>query len=170
MIINLTKEGCGIRSISRLLEIAVNTVISRIKSIAKRILNPTILLNQDYEMDELKTFVGNKKNEQWLIYVMEKDSRRITRCLVGKRTKKNIKTITDALLISEPNRIFTDGLNIYKSLLPSTIHKNFAHQINHIERKNLSLRTSLKRLSRKTICYSKSVLMLEACCKIYFWG
>jgi insertion element IS1 protein InsB len=39
-----------------------------------------------------------------------------------------------------------------------------------IERKNLSIRTDIKRLSRGTICFSRSRIMLENCLKIYFWG
>jgi hypothetical protein len=41
---------------------------------------------------------------------------------------------------------------------------------NHIERKNLSLRTHLKRLNRRTICFSKSLVILSACLRIYFWS
>ncbi|WP_291287929.1 IS1 family transposase, partial [Flavobacterium sp.] len=40
---------------------------------------------------------------------------------------------------------------------------------NHIERKNLTLRTHLKRLNRRTICYSKSLVVLIVILKIYFW-
>lgn len=62
-----------------------------------------------------------------------------------------------------------EWLNIYPSLIPFSIHRCFRYKTNVIERNNLSIRNSLKRLSRKTICYSKSILMLEACLKICFW-
>ncbi|MBS1665188.1 MAG: hypothetical protein JST68_29350 [Bacteroidetes bacterium] len=42
--------------------------------------------------------------------------------------------------------------------------------INRSERKNLTLRTHLKRLSCRTFCFSKSLSMLESCLKLYFWG
>ncbi|HEX2845848.1 MAG TPA: IS1 family transposase [Chitinophagaceae bacterium] len=54
--------------------------------------------------------------------------------------------------------------------MPSDRHIANAYNINHIERNNLNLRTHLKRLSRRTICFSKSITMLEACLKIYFWN
>ncbi|MCA4783332.1 transposase, partial [Empedobacter stercoris] len=41
---------------------------------------------------------------------------------------------------------------------------------NHIERNHLSLRTHLKRLNRKTICYTKNMDILSAILTIYFWG
>ncbi|MDL2326931.1 IS1 family transposase [Bacteroidales bacterium OttesenSCG-928-A14] len=33
--------------------------------------------------------------------------------------------------------------------------------------RNLTLRTHLKRLSRKTICFTRSVEMLSSCLKLY---
>jgi insertion element IS1 protein InsB len=60
-------------------------------------------------------------------------------------------------------------LNIYQALVPGEIHTSNAYNINYIERNNLNLRTHLKRLSRRTICFTRSLLMLTACLKIYFW-
>ncbi|WP_090469263.1 IS1 family transposase [Mucilaginibacter sp. OK268] len=37
-----------------------------------------------------------------------------------------------------------------------------------MERKNLNLHTYLNRLNRRTIRFSKSISMLEACLKIFF--
>nr|WP_317192641.1 IS1 family transposase [Flavobacterium geliluteum] len=38
-----------------------------------------------------------------------------------------------------------------------------------MDRKNLTLRTHLKRLNRRTICFSKSLVIFMAVLKIYFW-
>ena len=65
---------------------------------------------------------------------------------------------------------YTDQLINYKSLIPAALHKTRVYGTNHIERKNLTIRTDLKRLSRRSICFSKSKWMLEACLKIYFWA
>jgi len=88
---------------------------------------------------------------------------------VGGRTKKNLKRVTDTLVLANCKEIFTDGLPLYRDLIPVELHKVKRYGTNHIERKNLNLRTHLKRLNRKTIAFSKSLLMLEACLKIYFW-
>jgi insertion element IS1 protein InsB len=61
-------------------------------------------------------------------------------------------------------------LGLYKTLIPSYIHKTKKGGINHIERKNLTLRTHIKRLSRRTICYSKSAIMLKNSVELYVWG
>ncbi|MBP6430489.1 MAG: hypothetical protein KA319_01880 [Ferruginibacter sp.] len=66
-------------------------------------------------------------------------------------------------------KIYTDGLSNYKYLVPPTLHSIKQFGTNRIERVNLNLRTHLKRLGRRTICFSKSLAMLLACVKIYFW-
>jgi IS1 family transposase len=73
------------------------------------------------------------------------------------------KTLTNA------KAIYTDKLNLYQLLINQAIHKTKRRGTNYIERKNLSVRTHLKRLNRKTICYSRSKLVLVAVLKIYFW-
>ena len=58
---------------------------------------------------------------------------------------------------------------IYLGLVPKELHHVKRRGINRIERMNLTLRTHLKRLNRRTIAYSKSLLVLTAILKIYFW-
>ena len=163
------KEGCGIRSISRLLHIAAGTVVSRIKKIANDIKKPTITTEKVYEVDELKTFVKNKSKEHWVIYALDRQSKQVVDYKVGGRTKKNLKRVTDTLVLANCKQIFTDGLGLYRQIIPAALHKVRRYGTNHIERKNLTIRTRLKRLNRKSIAFSKSLLMLEACLKIYFW-
>lgn len=55
-------------------------------------------------------------------------------------------------------------------LIPETIHQTGRNRTNKIERMNLTLRTHLKRLNRKTICFSKSEEMLNSSLSIYFWS
>ena len=49
-------------------------------------------------------------------------------------------------------------------------HKTSLYGTNHIERNNLTIRTHIKRLTRRTICFSRNVDMLYATLKIYFWA
>nr|WP_255505091.1 IS1 family transposase [Algoriphagus sp. Y33] len=72
--------------------------------------------------------------------------------------------------MAQTKAISTGRLKNYKYLIPKKIHLTNVNGINHIERMNLNLRTHLKRLNRRTICFSRSVAMLAACLKIYFWG
>ncbi|MFH1321331.1 MAG: IS1 family transposase [Bacteroidota bacterium] len=164
------KEGSGIRSIGRLLKISPITVMRRILSLSISIQRPMLSLYKNYEVDELCTYIGKKTRKRWVAYALRKDTKEVADFVVGTRTLLTLKKITDPLILSEASEIYTDGLNIYKNLLYKKNHIVKRYKINHIERMNLTLRTHLKRLSRRTICYSKSLIMLNACLKIYFWG
>jgi len=166
---NLTKESSSISSISRLLKISKSSVQRVIERIASAIENPVNQENGDqYEIDELRTYCGNKQHESWVMYAINKTTGKVIDFCVGRRTKENLKKITDSLLLLNPKKIYTDGLTIYKTLIPEKLHKVFVHCTNKIERKNLNIRTHLKRLSRKTICFTRSNEMLENCLRMYF--
>jgi IS1 family transposase len=169
-IINHLKEGCGIRSIARLAKISTSTVVRRIKQLAQSIKQPHIKLGKTYELDEMRTYVGNKDNIYWVIYAIDKQTKEVVMLRVGKRNKTTVKKVTDVLLLSNPQAIHTDKLGLYKTLIPKEIHKTKKGGINHIERKNLTLRTHIKRLSRRTICFSKSAIMLKNSVELYLWG
>lgn len=169
-IIQLLKEGCGIRSISRLLRLSPATIIRKIRSIAKQLKRPTVYMGKEYEVDEMSTYVGNKNKRRWIAYVLRRDNGKVIDFVVGNRTLKTIERVTGFLLLSQPYKVYTDKLNIYQTLIPAEIHNTKQYGINKIERNNLTLRTHLKRLSRRTICFSKSSVMLIACLKIYFWA
>jgi IS1 family transposase/transposase-like protein len=167
---SLVCESVGIRGISWVLKIATNTVLGRIKRIADAISQPPIPQNKPaFEVDELWTYIGRKENEYWLAYALDKTTRQVIDFVIGKRTKASLKTLIDKLLVSGVRKLRTDKLTIYQRLIPKGIHCYGVYCTNHIERKNLSIRTHIKRLSRRTICFNRSARMLESCLKIYFW-
>lgn len=170
-IIQLTKEGCGIRSVGRILKISPTTAINRILKIASTLKRSSpVSLGQTYQVDELFTYIGNKNNCVCIAYSLNPTTGEVIDLVVGRRNKTNLKRIISTLLLSDAKQITTDKLNIYKELIPKEIHSTKNRGINHIERQNLNLRTHLKRLNRRTICYSKSLTLLVAAVKIYFLG
>jgi len=170
-IIQFIKEGCGIRSIARILRISKNTVLARIISIGNKLkAKPLLQKGCSYEMDEIWTFIGNKTNVAWITYAIERKSKRVVGFALGSKTKENIQPLVNELILSVAKHIYTDRLNIYPALIPNTTHKRFQYCTNIIERNNLTLRTHLKRLGRKTICFSRSFSILFNVLKIYFWA
>ncbi|WP_296150246.1 IS1 family transposase [uncultured Flavobacterium sp.] len=169
-IILFTKEGLGIRSTARILKISTSTLLKRIISIAKKIQQPIISKEKNYEVDEMRTYIRDKRNFIWLVYALEKESRNVVSFHVGKRTNKTLSHLLDTLKLSEAKKIFTDRLKNYRYLIDEKLHSVERFGTNHIERKNLTLRTHLKRLNRRSICFSRSLLILNAVLKIYFWS
>jgi insertion element IS1 protein InsB len=63
-IVNFIREGCGIRSASRLLGIAPSTVIKSLLRISETIVSPTIPhVLERVQVDELHTFIAAKSRE-----------------------------------------------------------------------------------------------------------
>jgi insertion element IS1 protein InsB len=57
---------------------------------------------------------------------------------------------------------YTDKLNIYTGFFAPEQHRISKYKMQKIERLHLTYRTRIKRLSRKTICFSKSLQMHDA--------
>jgi len=160
--VRLNNESCGISNIARLLEISKSSVQRLIERIVKEIKMPEINeVGQSYEIDELRTYCGNKRNELWLIYAINRCSKQIINFVVGRRTKENIAVVVSLIQKRQPKTIYTDRLNIYETLISKSIHKIYSRCTNYIERKNLTLRTLLKRLARKTLCFTRTAEMLQ---------
>ena len=108
------------------------------------------------EADEQWSFVENKKNRRWLCYAIEKETRRVLAFLFGKRTDQILKKLINLLSNFNITKYYTDGWNGYNRILPNYLHIEGKTGTQRIERANLTLRTNIKRLQRKTICFSKS--------------
>lgn len=87
----LTKEGLGIRSTARVLQISTTTLLKRILLVAKSIKQPMIPIGKEYEVDELCTFIGKKSMRVWLVCALERKSRKIVSFNIGRRTSHTLK-------------------------------------------------------------------------------
>ena len=75
----------------------------------------------------------------------------------GRRKESVFKKLKKLLKPFGIKRYYADGFSCYSKHLDNlTVGKTNTQRI---ERKNLTLRTRIKRLNRKTICFSKSVEM-----------
>lgn len=103
-IVILLKEGCGIRSISRILRISTQTVLSRIKKISKEVKKPTIPFHKAYELDEMCTYIKNKTKKIWIVYALRKDTREVIDFVIGPRTKTTLNIVVSALQLSNAKK------------------------------------------------------------------
>jgi insertion element IS1 protein InsB len=118
---------------------------------------------EEAEMDEMWSFVRTKDNQRWLWYAIDHNTREILAYVFGEReiNGKN-EAFLELKALLEPFGIttfYTDGLSTYERNLQDFNHKIGKKNTQRIERKNLTLRTRIKRLCRKTICYSKCQVM-----------
>ena len=107
------------------------------------------------EMDEFWSFVKKKENQRWTWYAMEKQTGIIISWHNGKRTDEDLKILLGQIKHIPITKYYTDDWPAYSRLLPPDQHIVGKDETWKIERKNLNFRIHLKRLNRKTICYSK---------------
>ncbi len=108
---------------------------------------------------ETWSYVAKQSNPRWLWYAIEHQSGKILAYVFGTRKDQAFLKLK-ALL--EPFRItkyYTDGWGAYERHLESEKHVIGKQNTQKIENKNLNLRTRIKRLARRTICFSKTTLM-----------
>ena len=111
------------------------------------------------ETDEFWSFVGNKHNQRWTWLAIEKTSGAVVAWHNGKRTDDDLQALLNLMCDIPINKYYTDDWGGYKRMLPTEKHIVGKAETWKIERKNLNFRTHIKRLSRRTICYSRSELI-----------
>src|SRR6266704_3174090 len=111
------------------------------------------------------SFVGHKGNPRWLWHAIDHHTGKVLAYVFGRR-KDEVFLQLKALL--EPfglTRYYTDYWGAYTRHLDPDEHCPGKRNTQKIERKHLTLRTRIKRLVRKTICFSKTTQMhdIEKC-------
>lgn len=118
-----------------------------------------LLLPLALELDEQWSFVQNKSNQRWLWLAINHYTSEIIAYTFGGRTDIALKQLKHLLSPFSITKYFTDGLGAYQRLLPHELHEEGKRNTQKIERKFLTFRTRIKRLARRTICFSKSEWM-----------
>ncbi len=111
------------------------------------------------ELDEMWSFVRATSNPRWLWHAIDHHSGKILAYVFGRR-QDGVFLQLKALL--EPfgiTRYYTDGWGAYERPLDVDKHRVGKDQTQKIESKHITLRTRIKRLVRRTICFSKTEQM-----------
>ena len=128
-------------------------------NLAPQDVNVVIQQVNEAEMDEMWSDVGDKGHQRWLWHAIDHHSGTILAYVLGTHTDTVFVKLKQLLAPCGMTRFYTDDWGTYqRKLLPQqqTIGKENTQKI---ERKHLTLRTRIKRLTRKTICFAKSIRM-----------
>ncbi len=170
-IVRLLTEGVSLRGIARLIGISLTTVVRRIRYLARNLKPVTNYLPGDeYGVDELRTYVGNKLSLRWVAAVFNRRTRQIVAFTVGRRNSKTLKSLLAVITKLSPTKIYTDKLSLYNQLIPRKQHITKQRCTNGIERAFLTLRQNLKRLARRTLAFTRKQDMLEASLRLLIFG
>lgn len=111
---------------------------------------------EESELDEMWSYVGKKTNSRWLWHAIDRQSGQVLAYVFGRRKDQVFIQLKKLLEPFGIKRYCTDGWGAYGRHLPLESHEIGKRKTQRIERKHLNLRTRIKRLTRKTICFSKT--------------
>jgi insertion element IS1 protein InsB len=116
-------------------------------------------LADEAEVDEMWSFVQRKKDPRWLWHAIDHLSGKVLAYVFGRRKDEVFLKLKALLAPFGITRYYTDYYGAYTRHLDAEEHQPGKRNTQKIERKHLKLRTRIKRLTRKTICFSKSIQM-----------
>jgi insertion element IS1 protein InsB len=111
------------------------------------------------ELDEMWSFVRSKSNPRWLWHAIDHHTGKVLAYVFGRRKDEvflKLKALLEPFGIS---RYHTDGWGAYERHIEAEQHTVGKENTQKIESKHIRLRTRIKRLIRRTICFSKTEQM-----------
>jgi insertion element IS1 protein InsB len=108
--------------------------------------------------DEMWSFVASKANQRWLWWVEDGHNGRVVAFVFGRRTHQTFRRLLSLLAQAniEVTQWLTDSWWAYFDCLDQTQRVEDKALMQSLERKHLTLRTRIKRLTRRTICFSRT--------------
>jgi IS1 family transposase len=174
-VVDMALNGSGIRDTARVLKISPSTVIKTLKKApdlkavnvarlceieaSQTIVNLCQWEDVEAEADEMWSFVTNKSQQRWLWHAIDHLSGTVLAYVLAAHEDEAFVKLKGLLEPFGITQFYTDGWGAYERLLNPAEHTVGKRNTQKIERKHLTFRTRIKRLARKTICFSKSIVM-----------
>jgi insertion element IS1 protein InsB len=111
------------------------------------------------ELDEMWSYVGKKAEPRWLWHAIDHASGTVLAYVFGRRQDTVFLQLKVLLEPFEIRRFYTDGWGAYERRIDPKQHAVGKQHTQTIESKHINLRTRIKRLVRRTICFSKMTTM-----------
>jgi insertion element IS1 protein InsB len=111
------------------------------------------------ELDEMWSYVGKKAEPRWLWHAIDHCSGTVLAYVFGRRQDEVFLQLQALLAPFGIRRFYTDGWGAYARHIAPEQHVVGKQHTQTIESKHINLRTRIKRLVRRTICFSKTTTM-----------
>jgi IS1 family transposase len=122
------------------------------------------------ELDELCTYVGQRRRKVWLWLALCRRTRQVVAYALGCRGRRTARQLWRRIPPAyRTGRCYTDLWQAYRGQVPARQHLacELRGPTNRLERFNATLRARLGRLVRKSLSFSRSLAMLDACFKLF---
>ena len=111
------------------------------------------------ELDEMWAYVAKKTHPRWLWHAIDHHSGKVLAYVFGRRQDTVFLELQSLLAPFGITRFYPDGWGTYERHITPEQHVVGKQQTQKIESKQINLRTRIKRLVRRTICFSKTTTM-----------
>jgi IS1 family transposase len=123
------------------------------------------------ELDELWSFVLKKTNKAWIWIALCRKTRQVVAYAIGDRSEKTCCILWEAIPEAyRSGHCYTDFWAAYQAVIPEEQHTAVGKETGetaHVERWNNTLRQRLARFVRKTLSFSKSLVMHDICLRLF---
>ncbi len=111
------------------------------------------------ELDEMWSYVTRKSNPRWLWHAIDHHTGKVLAYVFGRRKDDVFLRLQQLLEPFGITKFSTDGWGAYARHIDAEQHQVGKENTQKIESKHINLRTRIKRLARRTICFSKTEQM-----------
>ena len=111
------------------------------------------------ELDEMWSYVGKKAEPRWLWHAIDHYSGTVLAYVFGRRQDAVFLKLQGLLEPFGITRFYTDRWGTYERHIALAQHVVGKQHTQTIESKYINLRARIKRLVRRTICFSKTTAM-----------
>ena len=108
------------------------------------------------ELDEMWSYVHSKASPRWLWHAIDHHTGMVLAYVFGRRQDTVFLKLKALLEPFGITRYFTDGWGAYERHVEAEQHTVGKAHTQKIESKHINMRTRIKRLVRRTICFSKT--------------
>lgn len=126
--------------------------------------------NDELELDEMWSFVHQKKNKVWVWLALCRRTRQIVAYALGCRGEETCRVLWNRMPQSYKNSLcYTDFWAAYAQVVPPQQHdrSDKRGKTNHLERWNNTLRQRVGRFVRRTLSFSKCDQMHETALRLF---
>ena len=109
--------------------------------------------------DEMWSYVQRKSQPRWLWHAIDHQTGKILVYVLSDHKDQAFLQLKSLLAPFGISQYYTDDWDAYDRHRAPALHTVGKRHTQKIERQHLTLRTRIKRLTRKTICFSKTILM-----------
>lgn len=159
LVLRMLLRGSGVRDCSAVTGVSCSAILKQLKKVAAGVpIKPRKWQYRTVQIDEQWSYVAKKAKKVWMIYAYAVEENEIIAFTMGKRSEAAVRNLWVKLKALDIEWFLTDAWEAFAAVLPKAKHLVGKAYTKNIEGLNTFFRTRVRRLVRKTVCFSKKLI------------